>query len=268
MRASLLALIATVLAVVHFGVRGPTSTSGPVFAFPPSQLLLSGSLTGDTLTETESCASCHADAAAQWQSSAHAFASFNNPIYRLAVDRFRSTVGRETSRFCAGCHDVALLVDGAMAGDVKPGDSRGHGGITCRVCHGIEDARPDGNGSYTLSSSNVPIPRDGDDESLRAHKARMALGPLRTAAMCGSCHRSFLSAETGNSAAPRRSRRAWGVGTIGLCGQSGDTGGRNGRSFRVPRLPHAPRGRDAGRRGDEGREDSLAQVRRRANVAR
>ncbi len=87
-----------------------------------------------------------------------------------------------------------------MAGEVNPEDSRGHGGITCRVCHGIEDARADGNASFTLSSAPSPIPREGDDGSLRAHKDRMALAPLRTAAMCGSCHRSFLSAETGNKA--------------------------------------------------------------------
>jgi hypothetical protein len=209
MRTGLIALIAAVVAMGHFGSRGSTSTptSTPTARLPastspfaPSQLHLSGPLTGDTLTETESCAGCHADAAAQWQASAHAFGSFNNPVYRFAVDRFRSSVGRDASRFCAGCHDAALLVDGAMAGEVNPGDSRGHGGITCRVCHGIEDARADGNASYSLASSAIPIPRDGDDESLRAHKARMALAPLRTAAMCGSCHRSFLSAETGNKA--------------------------------------------------------------------
>jgi tetratricopeptide (TPR) repeat protein len=152
------------------------------------------------VTETESCAGCHADAAAQWRSSAHASGSFNNPIYRVVVDRFRSEVGKDASRFCAGCHDVALLVDGAMSGEVTPTDPRGHGGITCRVCHGIESARPDGNGSYVLASSPIPIPRDGDDESLRAHKARMALAPLRTAQMCGTCHRSFLSPQTGNPA--------------------------------------------------------------------
>ena len=51
-----------------------------------------------------------------------------------------------------------------------------------------------------LASTPIPIPRDGDDESLRAHKARMALAPLRSAAMCGSCHRSFLDPATGNPA--------------------------------------------------------------------
>jgi tetratricopeptide (TPR) repeat protein len=166
----------------------------------PSEIELDGALTGDVITETESCAGCHADAAAQWRSSVHSFASFNDPVYRVVIDRFRSVVGKDKSRFCGGCHDVALLVDGAMSGDVTPADPRGHGGVTCRVCHGIESTRPDGNGSYVLASSPIPIPRDGDDESLRAHKARMALAPLRTAQMCGTCHRAFLSQDTGNAA--------------------------------------------------------------------
>ena len=170
----------------------------PSAPLAPAQTELARTLTGATVTETESCAGCHADAAAQWRSSAHASGSFNNPVYRVVVDRFRADVGKEASRFCGGCHDVALLLDGAMSREVAPTDSRGHGGITCRVCHGIESTRPDGNGSYLLASSPIPVPREGDDESLRAHKARMAMPPLRTAAMCGSCHRAFLSPETGN----------------------------------------------------------------------
>jgi hypothetical protein len=185
---------------------GPVATSlEPKLPLPPrplapSQMELDGHVTGAVLTETESCAGCHADAAAQWASSAHAFGSFNNPVYRASVDRFRRAMGKPASRFCAGCHDVALLADGAMDGDVAPDDPRARGGITCRVCHGIEGTRADGNGSYVLASTPIPIPRAGDAESLRAHKERMAMPPLRTAAMCGACHRSFLSPETGNPA--------------------------------------------------------------------
>ncbi len=166
--------------------------------FAPAQTEVDGSLTGEILTETESCAGCHPDADAQWRSSAHAFSSFNNPVYRVVVDRFRAAEGDAKSRFCGGCHDVALLIDGAMAGPVAPQDARAHGGITCRVCHGIEATSADGNGSYVLASSPIPIPRDGDEESLRAHKSRMAMPPLRAAGMCGTCHRSFLSEATGN----------------------------------------------------------------------
>jgi len=205
MRASNLTRVAIAALLTCGGSReSPPSATAVLprssISLHPAQTALAGAVSGDTLTETESCASCHAAAAAQWRSSAHAFASFNNPIYRLAVDRFRTAVGNEPSRFCAGCHDVALLVDGAMTGAVEAGDGRGHGGVTCRVCHGIESARPDGNGSYVLSSSPIPIPRDGDFESVRAHKQRMALAPLRTSVMCGSCHRSFLSPDTGNPA--------------------------------------------------------------------
>jgi len=152
----------------------PAATHGPAALLPlppgplaPAQATIDGALTGQTLTETESCAGCHAQAAADWRSSPHAFASFNNPIYRVVIDAFRKDVGNEASRFCAGCHDVALLVDGAMSGDVAPGDPRAHGGVSCRVCHGIESVRPDGNGSYTLASSPVPIPRDGHNPGAR-----------------------------------------------------------------------------------------------------
>ncbi len=219
MRALWLALtMALAVALASCGApraAGRSSASGPTLAattsappsaslpragsaLAPAQTELTGALDGQTITETESCAGCHADAAAQWRSSLHASSSFNNPVYRFAVDAFRTGVGKDASRFCAGCHDVALLVDGAMSGDVEPSDPRAHGGVTCRVCHGVAAARPDGNGSYTLDASPIPVPRDGDEASLRAHKERMALAPLRTPQMCGSCHRSFLSPETGN----------------------------------------------------------------------
>lgn len=166
----------------------------------PSHLVAGAGIDGATITETESCAGCHADAAAQWQTSAHAFGSFNNPAYRTVIDRFRKDVGKDASRFCAGCHDIALLVDGGMASEIGAADFRGHGGITCRVCHGVESVRPDGNASYTLASTPIPVPKQGDPESVRLHKERMALAPLRTAQLCGACHKAFLGKETGNVA--------------------------------------------------------------------
>jgi len=154
---------------------------------------------GADLTETESCAGCHADAAAAWRTSAHAFASFQNPIYRASVDRFRREAGPRASRFCGGCHDVALMDDGALDGDVAPDDPRAHGGITCRACHGVARARPDGDGSYDLDLSPIPIPEDGDPDSVARHKARVAPPALRSPALCAACHRVFLDEATGNA---------------------------------------------------------------------
>ncbi|MFT3771896.1 MAG: multiheme c-type cytochrome [Minicystis sp.] len=177
----------------------------------PSEIVFSADArpTGDKIVGADDCESCHADVAAQWRSSAHAFASFNNPAYRVSVDRVRAEAGPQASRHCGGCHDIAVLADGLMdrpvqmAGDVpmppvEASDKRARNGVSCRVCHGVEEARPDGNGSYTLVARPMVLPQDGDPESLRLHKEGMALAPLRTAALCGSCHRAFLDHGTGN----------------------------------------------------------------------
>jgi hypothetical protein len=153
---------------------------------------------GATLADVDSCETCHADVAADWRKSAHAFASFNNPVYRVVVEHFRKDEGEKKSQFCGGCHDVALLVDGVMLADVPPEDLRAHAGISCRVCHGLEGARPDGNASWDLDASEVPFPEEGKPETNLRHRSRVGRAALRTSAMCASCHKAFLDPSTGN----------------------------------------------------------------------
>jgi hypothetical protein len=86
-----------------------------------------------------------------------------------------------------------------MDGDIGAKDLRAHVGIACRTCHGISAARADGNGSYDLDASEIPLPVEGDPASVERHKKRVAPAALRTAAMCGSCHRAFLDVTTGNA---------------------------------------------------------------------
>ncbi len=173
--------------------------------FNPGQLEVAGdgAVHGAELRDVQTCGGCHLDVVAQWRTSAHAFASFNNPVYRLSVDRLRMEAGLKPSRMCAACHDVALLTDGAMdVHDVKPDDTRAHAAITCQTCHGIVSTRPDGNGSYALDTDEIPIPTTEDPVgSLARHRARVAPKALRTAELCGSCHRSFLDETTGNASA-------------------------------------------------------------------
>lgn len=155
---------------------------------------------GEQIADVDGCAVCHADVALEWRKSAHAFASFNNPVYRVVVERLRADHGKQTSHVCGGCHDPALMVDGAMLAEIEPTDLRAHAGITCNTCHGIAAARPDGNASYDLDLSPVPIPKDDDPESALRHKERVGREVLRTTAMCGTCHKSFLDPSTGNPA--------------------------------------------------------------------
>ncbi len=197
------------------------SRPGPL---APSEARLAGSPppTGALLADVDGCEPCHASVVAMWRTSAHAFASFNNPVYRASVNRFRNEVGPAASRHCAGCHDIAPLVDGVMdrvvtrvtlggprppqtprvagvaAPPIEAGDRRARAGVDCRTCHGIEEARPDGNGSYTLAARPIPMPRDGNPSSILRHREAVTPAPLRTEALCATCHRSFLGPETGN----------------------------------------------------------------------
>ncbi|WP_428264963.1 multiheme c-type cytochrome [Haliangium sp.] len=154
------------------------------------------------LADSETCADCHPDVAAQWQGSAHAFASLSNPIYRASLEGFRAAEGAPASRFCGGCHDLALVVDGALdpggpggaITGVAADDARAHTGVSCRVCHGIGEVARDGNGSITLRPEPIPLPREHDQASLTRH--REAVRPRRD--ICVGCHRSFLGPDNGH----------------------------------------------------------------------
>jgi tetratricopeptide (TPR) repeat protein len=150
------------------------------------------------LAKTEDCADCHADVASHWMHSAHAYASFDNPWYRASVDQFRADRGKEESRFCAGCHDPLLLMSGDIDEEVVPDNELAYAGITCLVCHSVESTRPDGNASFTLTDAPVLLPDPANPEEIEAHRARLTMEPLRTAALCGSCHRSFSGPGIGN----------------------------------------------------------------------
>ena len=153
---------------------------------------------GTMLADADSCSSCHPDAAAQWSTSAHSFASFGNPIYRVNVELMRKDLGKEASRHCGGCHDMPLLVDGLMMVDapIPPADLRSHSGVTCRLCHGIESTTKDGNGSYVWSRAPLDAPTLGDAASIARHKQQVSVKPLGTE-LCVGCHRGFLSADMG-----------------------------------------------------------------------
>ena len=147
---------------------------------------------GTMLSDTESCSTCHPDAAKQWATSPHSFASFGNPIYRFSVEMVRKDLGKPVSQHCGGCHDMPLMIDGLMAGDAPPTDLRSHSGVTCRLCHGIESVSKDGNGSYVWSRTPIDAPAMDNPSSIARHKQQVAVNKVGTE-MCVGCHRGFLS---------------------------------------------------------------------------
>lgn len=159
------------------------------------------SIPSANFTDAKNCGSCHADIAAQWQSSTHALASFTNPLYRVAIDRLRLDRGTKESRMCGSCHDLALLTSGALdEPEIRADDPRAHAAVSCTTCHSTTHATLDGNGSLTLRADPV-FPSAPEDSTLEKHRARVASPVLRTAQLCATCHRSFLGDETGNASA-------------------------------------------------------------------
>lgn len=169
---------------------------GPFF---PSQARTQGERPIDiaALNDVKACAGCHTEAVREWQSSAHAHASFDNPWYRASVEALREEAGFKSSRHCGGCHDPVLLMSGRMDSAIKPEEPLANAGVTCLVCHSVREPTSDGNASYTLTTEPVPIPVEGDAASLQAHRDRLAAKPLHTPALCASCHRGFLGKHTG-----------------------------------------------------------------------
>ncbi|MCB9527930.1 MAG: hypothetical protein H6703_17350 [Myxococcales bacterium] len=130
------------------------------------------------------CARCHPDVAAQWAASAHRFSSFNNPYYTAAARGFHAARGPVGFRFCADCHDPALVVSGDITA-IEPRSRAAQAGIGCLLCHSIQDPPPlTGNARYTARLDPVPL---GDGHGARVRPAGAADGRL-----CGSCHRVGL----------------------------------------------------------------------------
>ena len=78
--------------------------------FPSSAQTTDGKyIPADYFMQSKACERCHADIYKQWESSAHHFSSFNNQWYRKSIEYMQEVAGVKPSKWCAGCHDPALL---------------------------------------------------------------------------------------------------------------------------------------------------------------
>ena len=136
-------------------VLGPVTLSdnamggeaGPFF--PSAVSTTSGNLIDESyFLESQACgrSGCHVDAVAQWESSAHHFSSFNNQWYRKSIEYMQEVGGLERPKWCAGCHDPALLFAGNMAAPVDSflASPASQAGIACVTCHTIKRVKNTG----------------------------------------------------------------------------------------------------------------------------
>ncbi len=217
---------AFVLVVVLLGCKAPakppqapapeaTKAAAPPFNMPAPKVpkegdafspALSALASGETanpaaLRDFATCTRCHRSIVEEWKESAHSFASLTNPLYLRSFSDFQKARGEDKARFCAGCHDPALLFDPTARLTTDPGQAGAHVGVSCGVCHGAVAARPAGNGAYTLTTTAIPLPHPGDADSLDQHLARVGNATLRTNTLCISCHRGALTPAMGHEVA-------------------------------------------------------------------
>ncbi len=184
---------------------------GPQGPFFPSsaQTADRGHIPASYFTESQSCQRCHADIYKQWQGSAHHFSSFNNAWYRKSIEYMQDSIGIKPSKWCAGCHDPALLYSGMFDRPIREVEDTpaGQAGLGCMMCHSVSQVKSTmGQADFLLeyptlhklAASDNPFVRRIHDYLTELNPEphrRVFLKPFmrtQTAEFCSSCHKVHL----------------------------------------------------------------------------
>ncbi|HKV25387.1 MAG TPA: tetratricopeptide repeat protein [Candidatus Acidoferrum sp.] len=159
--------------------------------------------------QSDACERCHQDIYNQWYSSMHHNSSFNNQWYRKSIEYMQDSVGIRPSKWCAGCHDPALLYSGMFDRPVREIEDTpaGQAGLSCLMCHSIVHVKSTmGQGDYTLEYPRLHAIAASKNRVVRTihdfytylnpepHK-RTFLKPFmreQTAQFCSACHKVHL----------------------------------------------------------------------------
>jgi Flp pilus assembly protein TadD len=184
---------------------------GPQGKFFPSSVQTTDgkNIPADYFMQSKACERCHADIYKQWYSSSHHFSSFNNQWYRKSIEYMQEVDGVKQSKWCAGCHDPALLFSGMMDTPIKEIVDRpeARAGLSCLMCHSIVKVKSTmGQGDFVLeypklhamAASTNPVMRGLHDFMVRLNPEphrRVFLKPFmreQVAEFCSGCHKVHL----------------------------------------------------------------------------
>jgi tetratricopeptide (TPR) repeat protein len=178
--------------------------------FPSSAQTVDGKyIPSDYFLQSQACERCHGDIYKQWESSSHHFSSFNNQWYRKSIEYMQSVDGVQGSKWCAGCHDPALLFSGMMDQPIQQNINKpeARAGLSCLMCHSIVKVKGTmGQGDFTLeypalhalAASNNPMIRRLHDFMVKLNPEphrRVFLKPFmreQVPEFCSGCHKVHL----------------------------------------------------------------------------
>jgi len=180
--------------------------------FPSSASTNTGApIPSNFFMDSESCMECHRDIYNQWKGSAHHFGSFNNQFYRKSIEYMQEVAGIRSSKWCAGCHDHALLFSGMFDKPIAETlqTPEAQVGLGCMSCHAIVQVNSTmGQGGFrieypalhNLAVSKNPwirgVAKFVTRAAPQAHR-RIFLKPFmvaNSAEFCSSCHKVHLDA--------------------------------------------------------------------------
>lgn len=197
----------------------------PASVFAPSAASTSTqkNLAAEVFLNSASCgrSGCHPDIYQQWQSSAHRYSSFNNLWYRQAVKQFvadAKAVQADTNnhaltanpaKWCAGCHDPAVLLSGKFEQTVEEVEKmpEAQAGISCTACHSITQVRSTrGQADYVIEAMPLNDWATSENKFLQGlydYLVRLNPEPHRKsmskpfhhnddAEFCSACHKAHL----------------------------------------------------------------------------
>ncbi len=184
--------------------------------FPSSAQTKDGNyIPSDYFLKSQACERCHADIYKQWESSMHHFSSFNNQWYRKSIEYMQEVDGVKPSKWCAGCHDPALLFSGKFDTPVKDNvhTPEANAGLSCMMCHSIVHVKSTmGQGDFVLeypklhqlAASDNPFIRALHDFMVRLNPEphrRVFLKPFmrdQVPEFCSGCHKVHLDQPLNN----------------------------------------------------------------------
>ena len=186
--------------------------------FPASVETETGALIPtDFFLTSQTCAAkgCHPDIYEQWNESAHHFSSFNNQWYRKSIIYMQEVNGIQPSKWCGGCHDPAILLNGVMDTPIRENlhTPAAHAGLACTACHSIEKVKDTmGNSGYVIKYPPLHDIAASDNSIIRnLHNYLIRLDPEphkksflkpfhreNTAEFCSTCHKAHLDEPVNN----------------------------------------------------------------------
>ena len=191
--------------------------AGPDSPFFPSSAKTN---TGDIIPsnffmDSDKCGECHKDIFAQWNSSVHHFASFNNQFYRKSVEYMQDVIGTKPSKWCAGCHDHAVFFNGRFDRPIKEqiDTPEARAGLACTSCHAIVHVNSSmGQGDFLIQYPPLHELLTSDNKLIkwtdrfltflnpRPHRQTFMKPFMRqdSAEFCSSCHKVHLDVAVNN----------------------------------------------------------------------